>query len=185
MPWPPRVSEYKHIAFRGLGQRAAELVILVDHMFPSAVSDPIGFSFFDANTSTKRIFTTDAEGNYKSPWKPFPCTITAQTQLIVRENLGSILGHSIRRADICEMFSLIGWFPDAWVQPTDEFRDILDINLASSLVGNAFSAYHIGPVLLAFLAAIFSKESPSAIPLDTVCSEGSSDDDDGQCSISS
>jgi hypothetical protein len=63
----------------------------------------------------------------------------------------------IRRADISEMFGLIGWFSEHWGPDTIGLRDVLDEGLASSLVGNAFSAFHVGPVLFSRSASTFAK----------------------------
>lgn len=153
LEWPADISKFKHICFNGMNPRTSEVVILMDAMFPAAEAQPDGHEFFDANPSMKRILALEA-GKYKSPWKVVPLTITGQTQLMVRSKIGDKA--RLRRMEIAEMFSLIGWFPDVWGPETARLHDVLDPALASSLTGNAFSAFHVGPVLLAFLGTMCS-----------------------------
>ena len=156
LSWPPNLSDFSHINMAGMNQRVAEVVVLMDHMFPVEVGTnitKITFEFFDANPSMKRLITRDTEGNYKSPWVSHPNTLTGQTKLIVRTiDPAPKASVNVRRVDIAEIFSFIGWFPDAWSHRTPELA-ALDILLASSLAGNAFSAFHLGPVMMAFLAS--------------------------------
>ena len=56
-----------------------------------------------------------------------------------------------------ELFSMIGWFPEVFSTETHHIRP--DLALAASFAGNAFSAYHLGPVLLAACAAHASPAS--------------------------
>ena len=173
--WPPDRSAYLHIDFRGMGERVGELIVLLDTLFPFPVGP--GIQFLDANPSMKRLLMTNSEGKYKDPWKPYPGTLTGMTQLVLRARHDEEL--TVRRVEIVELFSMIGWFDDMWGSSTKDL-DVLDIGLASSLVGNAFSAFHAGPAMLAFLPAAFKKPIASGLPVVVV--EEVVVDDDGSAS---
>ena len=87
-------------------------------------------------------------------------------------------GILLRRVSILELFSLIGWFPDCWGVDTAKC-DVLDIVLASSFVGNACSAFHVGPVCMAFLAAAFQ---PKPVRIDSIEIRDDSFDSSGSSS---
>lgn len=148
LAWPPRFPDIEDIDFAGLCRRSAELLVLLHHIFPPKED---GFSFIDTNASTKRFFSNvNPDGSVKDPWRPHPFTITSQTQLIVRRKSGQSV--SLRRVSTVELFALIGWCYEHWA---DCSGIALDEAKASSLVGNAFSGYRVGPVLLAVFAAPF------------------------------
>ena len=158
LSWPPCYADFGHIDFAGMSERVAEATIMVDKLFP-APAGAVVLQFYDANPSLKRLLVADSEGKLKDVWRSHPMTLTGQSQLIFRykhPKVGKDI--CIRRVNIAEMFALIGWLFDSWGPETHCLLE-LDMSLASSFAGNAFSAYQIGPTLMALLPSVFAPQA--------------------------
>jgi hypothetical protein len=162
--WPPDLDKADQICFDGLGNRASESVYFVHKQFPPDAghhANEFGaLEFFDSNVNLKRLMAVDAQGKYKSPWHSYPLCISSQTQLIVRHTLNDVV--TVRRAGALELFNMIGWFPDSFDAINECPGSLLEVGFATSICGNAFSAYQVGPVMLAFCSAAGSIANPPA-----------------------
>lgn len=152
MAWPPDFAMYADVQVASLPRRAAEVAVLFHAMFPKPA--PPNVEFFDANTNVKRLLTKAPDGTWKNPWHPFPTTLTSQSRIVMRkvDKEGSCV---VRPLSALELFSLNGWFPETF----ENLRatDLPDYHTMASLAGNAFSAYHLGPVLAAFFGSLGSE----------------------------
>jgi len=143
-------GNFDHIYVGSLGRRAAEIVVLIDAMFPGPRFDGTNtvFEFIDVNPDLKRILVADSSGQYKSPWRSNPCTLTGKSQVVVR--ITDADGCIVRQVASAELFAMCGWYPSAFKRGIS----LPDVELSSSLCGNCFSAFHIGPVLMALFSIV-------------------------------
>eukprot|EP00973_Karenia_brevis_P044501 6164066-Karenia_brevis.AAC.1 len=89
--WPPILTQGQgpgHIRFHGCTRRQAELLFLVDTLWPfSDGSERI--EFLDLNPNSERILgpgclNVDEKRCMKSPWRPHPMTLVGGTRLACR-----------------------------------------------------------------------------------------------------
>jgi hypothetical protein len=152
LQWPPSLDDprYSHIHWGSLGRRACEVVLLFDHMFPAAARKeglPI-IEFVDVNPDVKRTLVQTSSGEYKSPWRSHPMTLVGSSQIVVR--VFDKDGVSIRQLTSSELFALCGWFPSSFKVGVP----LPDVVAAASLCGNSFSAYHLGPIIMALFGIV-------------------------------
>lgn len=150
LPWPPVLETYGLINYRGLSRRASEVVFFLHERFPGR--PPEGqdslVQFVDVNTDLKRLMVTDAQGVYKDPWRLHPQTLTGQSKVVVRATTPT--ASEVRPLWAKEYFALSGWFPCVF----DQSMDMPEVELSASFAGNCFSAYHVGPALVALFGVV-------------------------------
>jgi hypothetical protein len=152
MSWPPNLSAAKHISFRHLTRRASEATYFLDGYFkPAPLPDevPVRLEFVDVNSDMKkRIMVTDSTGAYKNPWKDLLQTLTGNSKVMVRTTTKDEA--LVRPLLGTEYFALCGWFLAAF----KEGARMPAWELSAGLCGSCFSAYHIGPVLMALVSMV-------------------------------
>lgn len=158
--WPP--SKFPaHINTASLSPRQAECVLAIDKHF-----DPSGalVEFVDVNPTISRILglSSNKEGkDVRNPWSATCPTLTAQGKIVIRYTDTSTNKLVIRALQPYEVMAIIGWDPAFW-KVGEVASQFMDGELCSSLAGNAFSAFAVGPVLSVALSTMGSLEAARA-----------------------
>ena len=177
IPWPPALDcgIDENINFGSLTLRASEVAFFFHKVFGlhARTEDELEegrmlCEFVDVNPSVKRLAQRDTNNKLKSPWRPYPPCLSGQSKIVMRWKEGKVT--RLRPLAPVEYFSLIGWPPQAFAEGTCLATESLGANLC----GNAFSAFHLGPVIVALLAC--AGRAPRAEPRsDTKPTERDSD----------
>lgn len=138
LPWPPASGKFSK-RLDHLGQRAYETVVFADFAFPL---EGVGPEFLDCNMSLCRLVGPDGQTN---PWTSSFPTLTSRGQYIIRENRD---GFQIRQINGIELLQLAGWSSSFYRGEPPHHA------LATSLAGNMFSGFAVGPCLMAACAAL-------------------------------
>ena len=105
--------------------------------------------YLDVQKSMKRLLNYNVDGSMKNPWLVDRIQgLTGHSKFVVRyveTDTGTL---KLRPLLAAERFALQGWFSDGLRVPTQFAHPLLP----ASLTDNVFSAYHIGPMLMATLA---------------------------------
>ena len=150
--WPPSLVAYPHVCTTGMFERHVEVAIFLDCCYPR---DPTieGPEFIDANHSLGRIMGRSAhdctkEDFKKSVWTSQVPTITSMSSILMRwippDAKPDVM---LRLLTGVELMSVIGWSQVMWA-PNTSAEMLADNSTLTSLAGNAFSGYSIGPMLL-------------------------------------
>ena len=158
LPWPPGNRDIElecgEEVSRNLSGRSAEVVFFCCKAFEMR-SDT---EFLDANQSLAWL----CKSNDKSPWSSHSMfTLTGSCIPIVRQRRDPpYCAPSVRLMTGVEAMQFMGW-------DITDFRDIDALYalpnsnaFLCNLAGNAFSAYAIGPVLLAVVSSFCFEEAP-------------------------
>ena len=152
LTWPPLRGKWNG-SLDHLGQRAYELTVYCDARWPY-VPRPTGthWEYIDANFSMKRLVGPSPT----SPWSDAMPTMTGLGQYIARRGVPlaevgsqnhSIAGNmelaiEMRHLDGIELMQIVG-FDLSYMQGR-----LPESEVATSMAGNAFSAFGIGPLML-------------------------------------
>jgi hypothetical protein len=170
LAWPPDLSSTQQVSFEGLGVRASELLFFLHKRFPA---ERDGLEFADVNVNMKRLMAETSTGMPRNPWQDRPHCLTGQSKIVVHRTVSC--QSVVRPLHPTEYFALIGWF---LTSPNDEGSIMLpDAPMCANIAGNAFSAYHLGPVLIAFFACM-GMDINVDIAVDAVDVDGDSDSAD-------
>ena len=153
MAWPPTLVPSPAFDFGCLSARAREVAWYFHHAFPLEG----GLEFLDVNKSMSRLSAQAADGTWKNPWQQDRVSgLTGHTKFVVRYRDETVAGGvRMRPLLAAEYFALQGWCADSFAPSLRSFAHPL---LPASLAGNAFSAFQVGPILLAALGCAGSFE---------------------------
>ena len=127
----------------GLPQRSRELTYIMHRKWD--MPDGVDYQFLDVNPSFERVSRSG------DPWfNRTISTITGSMKAVVRHRVTTATSGSpaiiVRPVHGLELMSLAGWAPGDYAVYDDSTANHATL---SSLAGNAFSAYAIGPILAA------------------------------------
>ena len=152
MTWPPSPRRLPgYLNTDTLTPRQVELALLVDKAWPHHEKD--GVQFIDSNLTLSRMLSLSPDKtaeSVRSPWSNACPTLTSHSKIIVRYNHEDSL--VVRALEGYEVMSLIGWDLAHWRMLGEDKR--VEGDLCSSLAGNAFSAFAVGPILVVALSAM-------------------------------
>jgi hypothetical protein len=169
MSWPPVFHSAPELHLEGMHERQAELVFFMHKQFPPEYKGNILMSrgvenlnsveFFDALPTLGRLV---AWPRLKNAWSPTVPTITSSALIVMRvAPFGESAKLVIRALTGKEVFALAGWTSEMFEADTPS-SIVDDSELLTSLAGNMFSAYAIGPALMVALALLGA--TPSVFP---------------------
>lgn len=181
LAWPPARGILESLDH--LDQRPYEVSIYVHTAFPHKpeldTQKPVRVEYFDVNQTLGRLCGPEGEQN---PWTTTFPTLTGSGQYVMRYAEDIHFGSGCfddpefslvyRHVDGLELLQLIGW-------PMDEIRgDFPSHSVGSSMAGNAFSGFAVGPVLMGVMACI-DLRAPDVSAEQEVqsCEEGPESDD--------
>jgi hypothetical protein len=145
MVWPPTMSDFPEFDPQHLSDRAQQFVVYVHKKFPP--HPDLVLEFVDAQPSIQRILTYDDNSQLKNPWRSTPGTLTGFAKIVVRYNAGAA-GVRIRPMSPEELFACMGWFPASFKRGLTFDSPVLP----ASLAGNAFSAFHLCPLIMGLVS---------------------------------
>ena len=174
LKWPPVATDFSnapHIMPHGMSQRVLEVAIICHRLYEKTAltREPSSVQFLDANNTLTRILHWDDEAGAatsKDVWKDLVPTLTQRSTILVRYVDDQRKVTDIRVLEGRELMFLIG-FPQGKKDLLDGFTS----RELSSLAGNAFSAFSIGPVVeTALITAVNAglTGDPNAEVLDVV-----------------
>ena len=150
--------------------RQEEVAIYLKLAFPA--SEPtVEPEFCDINMSLMRMIHEECDP--RNPWGTAIPTLISHSSILMRWVPPGATGHSYRMLHGLELMHIIGWNDKWWSQGT--VLEALDPALLTSLAGNAFSAYAVGPALIAALAVLGAVNKPDFLvstPLPCTKSDG-------------
>jgi hypothetical protein len=167
--WPAPRSKFSG-TLDHMEQRAYEAVVFASEKWPyKSVNGSLPVQFFDANESLTR--SCGAEGTTQ-PWRETLPTLTCSCSYVFRRGklaevqpldddfADPLIDIEVRQLDGIELLQLVG-FDVSYLEggfPTH--------SVATSMAGNAFSAFAVGPIALSCLHALGTFK-PAAVPSDT------------------
>ena len=160
-----------------------EIAVYLHATFPYTPEAP---DFCDVNPSLERlVHTADKPRN---PWSECVSTLTASCSILMRHHeKGSGQTQSgdavvLRLLRGKELMSIIGWFEWNTLNEQNESEELEADAFLTSLAGNAFSAYSVGPALLLCILAYGATSSSFCCDAGKSTTAGP-DDDDGDCCV--
>lgn len=166
--WPAPLGKW-NAALDHMEQRAYEVVVFADAAFPVQGAEA-DWEFLDSNAGLSRLV---GPAGAQRPWSKAIPTLTGAARIVARRCRGGTV--EVRQLDGIELLQLIG-FSLADLNTSNITHDC-----ATSMAGNAFSAFAIGPVMLAaFAVAPGIKALLGASDADDV-NVGESDEDGSVC----
>ena len=160
LAWPPDEAQHADICFDGMTARQREEAIYLKLKFPWT-EDKTAPEFCDINCSLSRLIHDEA--NPRNPWSTMVPTLISTCSILMRwKPPGSPT--RLRLLTGTELMRLIGWGDNWWA--ADSCRSMKNDNtLLTSLAGNAFSAFGIGPIVMMALSIFGAVTEPSILGL--------------------
>jgi hypothetical protein len=154
--WPPDLALCRsYFDVSQLSVRAQEAAWFLHNAF-----DPTGqVQFVDVQKSLGRLITRTPDGVMNNPWRDVLTGLTGHGKIVVRYTTQEPNDPwTVRSLLPAEYFAAMGWFPDSFVKGISFATPLLP----ASLAGNAFSAFHFGPFLMAAfgVAGSFERQVP-------------------------
>lgn len=145
MPWPPKV----HIpTLAHLDQRALEVVVYCNEQFPFDMAFQ-GAEYMDFNPSLARLVGRDGTTN---PWSRGMPTLVGSGQYAYRrahvDPIDGSVQVKVEQLDGLELLQAIG-FDQSYMHGPAASHEV-----CSSMAGNAFSAFALGPLVIGMLQAV-------------------------------
>ena len=153
LAWPPKVQDVEVLSLHRMSERQQEVAVFLHQMFPWDGTRTV--EFVDINPSLGRIM--NAQGGVfdlktkKTPWSASCPTLTSMCLILMRwrprgdkGNIDPASKAHLRTLTGLELMQVMGWSKDMWTTRPD---DIIDDALQTSLAGNAFSAFAVGPII--------------------------------------
>lgn len=144
--WPLTTQEIRTACgdeLLGLPTRAREVVYLAHRIWE--MPDDIDVQFMDANVSWERLVKLS-----RGPWSSTMFTMVGSMRPVVRRRMDG--GVVVRILHGKEALAMVGWSRNDYATDT-----AVEHHTLLSLAGNAFSAYSVGPILLATTLAMCSE----------------------------
>jgi hypothetical protein len=172
--WPPPnpmdIGEGFQFKTAGLSRRSIECLHFLSKRFPPSNR----IEWYDANVGLSaslsfKIDTPLKDEDLKNPWRSFCQTIVGSSQMVVRINTPDV--KVLRLLEPFECLALIGWCASFY----SVGHPMPNVQLASSLAGNAFSGFAMYPLLTSMMAIVGHARTVSA-----GIAEHPSDDSDGE-----
>lgn len=161
-PWPvtPEVFQNECGHMPHLSARAREVIFYANRKW--SMPDDVSVQFLDCNCSLDRL------RRVHGAWADSaPMTLVGTTQLIMRRRRSDAPGFELRYITGVELMRMQGWSLGDFLAPT---LTSADNDTTTSLAGNAFSGFAVGPVLLAALPMLFASppSHTTEVPQQTV-----------------